>query len=54
MEALPENRKLNFKEDVIILKFDEFVQLKDLTNQLIVSPALKSDPEIESDGRKIL
>jgi len=53
MEALPENKKLNFKEDVIILKFDEFVQLKDLTNQLIVSPALKSDPEIESDGRKI-
>lgn len=53
MEAQPENRKLNFREELITLKFDEFVQLKDLNNQLIVSPALKSDPEIESDGRKI-
>lgn len=53
MEALPAPGKLNFNEEMIILKFDEFVQLKDLNNQLIVSPALKSDPEIEADGRKI-
>jgi hypothetical protein len=53
IEALPSNLNTNFNGDVIILKFDEFVQLKDLSNQLIVSPKLKTIPQIEADGKKI-
>lgn len=53
IEAVPVNTALNFNSDVIILRFNEFVQLKDIVNQLIVSPKLKTEPEIEADGKKI-
>lgn len=53
LEAIPINRALNFNTDVITLNFDEFVQIKDIVNQLIVSPKLKTEPEIVADGKKI-
>lgn len=52
-EALPANASVNFNSPLIILKFNEYVQLKDLRNQLIVSPGLKTDPDISADGKKI-
>lgn len=54
VEALPAVNTVNFKEELITLKFDEFVQVKDLTNQLIVTPRLKTTPDISSEGKKIL
>ena len=54
VEASPANRSLNFNSKTIELKFDEFVQLKDLTNQLIVNPKLKTPPEITAEGKKVL
>lgn len=53
VEAIPEMNKLNFDGTEIILRFNEFVQLKDLNNQLLISPTLLSDPEIEAQGKKI-
>lgn len=53
LEAIPANQSVNFNSSVVILRFDEFVQLSDLTNQLIVSPKLSTTPEIEADGKKI-
>lgn len=52
-EAIPANKSLNFKSEVIVLKFDEFVQLKNLKNQLLISPGFKTDPEITTEGKKI-
>ena len=54
LEAIPARNSVNFNEEVIILKFDEFMQVKDLTNQLIVTPRVKTAPEISANGRKIL
>jgi hypothetical protein len=54
LEAIPASSSLNFNSAGIVLRFNEYVQLKDLKNQLIVSPRLKTDPEITSDGKKIL
>lgn len=51
--AIPEQKTLNFNSDIITLKFDEFVQLKDLNGQLVVSPKLKTKPEIVAVGKKI-
>lgn len=51
--AIPELKTTNFNYDVITLKFDEFVQLRDLNNQLMISPKLKTRPEIEASGKKI-
>jgi len=51
--AIPELKTTNFNSDVITLKFDEFVQLRDLNNQLMISPKLKTRPEIEASGKII-
>ncbi|WP_405608675.1 Ig-like domain-containing protein [Polaribacter sp. Asnod1-A03] len=40
--ADPPYETINFNEDEIRLNFDEYIKLKDLTKQLIVSPPLKS------------
>lgn len=44
---------LNFKADKLEFEFDEFVQLKDVQNQLIISPLLKSKPKVTSHKRKV-
>ncbi|MHC0439265.1 Ig-like domain-containing protein [Flavobacterium sp. 3-210] len=42
----PENFSTNFKADEIILTFDEYVKLKNLNKQLIISPPMKHQPLI--------
>ncbi|MCM5662044.1 Ig-like domain-containing protein [Galbibacter mesophilus] len=42
----PENNTTNFDEDKIRITFDEYIKLKDLQKQLIVSPPLKNQPFI--------
>ncbi len=52
-ESTP-NRQTNFQEDEIILIFDEWVTLKDVYNQLIVSPIMPEEPEIKQKGKAIV
>jgi uncharacterized protein (DUF2141 family) len=53
IESSPIFNSVLFNTDQIVLRFDEFVQVKDLTNQLIISPKLKSIPEITAEGKKV-
>ena len=46
----PENFSTNFEAQQIRLYFDEFIKLKDVQDQLIVSPPLKYPPEITPLG----
>lgn len=46
----PENFSINFEAKEIRLYFDEFIKLKDVQNQLIVSPPLKYPPEVTPLG----
>lgn len=50
LNAVPENMTTNFKETKIRLYFDELIKLKDVQDQLIVSPPLKYNPEILPQG----
>lgn len=52
-EAIPANQSTNFSSDVILLSFDEFVQVGDVANQLIVSPKLSQDPQIVAEGKRV-
>ena len=52
-EAIPANKSLKFNSALIYLKFNEYVQLKNLKNQLIISPGLKTEPEITAEGKRI-
>lgn len=44
--SFPKNFSTNFKVNEIKLTFDEFIKLKDLKKQLIISPPLKNEPLI--------
>lgn len=50
VSAKPAYESLHFKEDNIRIYFDEYIVLKDLTKQLIVSPPFKTDPLITPQG----
>ncbi len=54
LSTTPLNQTINFNEDNIIIKFDEFIQFKDVNNEFIVSPTLKTKPTIQSIGKSLI
>jgi uncharacterized protein (DUF2141 family) len=54
VEYSPDSAATNFTGNKIVLKFDEYVQLKDLNNQLIISPPLNNDPDVIIRRREIV
>ena len=50
IKAVPENNSINFNAKRIRLYFDEYIKLKDVQNQLAISPPLKYTPEISPQG----
>lgn len=51
VSANPSLNKVNFDSDKVVLVFDEYIQLKDIANQLIVSPPIeKSTYKILPEG----
>lgn len=49
----PENKSLNFNAKEIICEFDEYIQLKDLNKELLISPPLKERPVIRVRDKSI-
>lgn len=52
--AEPADRSVNFEERMIRIYFNEFVELKDIGNQLFVSPPLAEVPEVRIKGRSVV
>lgn len=50
LRAFPDNYTRNFNNQIIEIEFDEFVKLKDLQKQLVISPPLKTRPIISPQG----
>ncbi len=48
------NRQKNFHQKEITIVFDEWVVLKDIYTQLVVSPLMPSNPEIKLKGKGIV
>lgn len=46
LKSEPDNYSTNFKGKEIRIYFDEYIKLKDLQKQLIISPPMKNRPEI--------
>lgn len=46
IKSVPENYSINFEENEIRIYFDEYIKLKDLQKNLIISPPLKYAPTI--------
>ena len=52
-ESTP-NQQTNFKEDEIIITFDEWFTIKDVATQLVISPLMPEQPEIKQKGKSII
>jgi uncharacterized protein (DUF2141 family) len=50
LKVLPDNFTTNFKGDEIIIYFNEYVKIKDVRKQLIISPPMDTDPTIFPAG----
>jgi hypothetical protein len=49
----PENTSLNFNSKVIEIQFNEFISLKDVVGQFIITPQTKESPDIQAIGKKL-
>lgn len=54
INTIPINKSLNFNGNTIVLNFDEFIKIKDLNNQLIITPRLKEDIEHKINKRSLI
>jgi len=53
IKAEPPLFSKNFDSDIIRIYFDEFLELKDISNEMIISPPMKKMPEIKLKGKSI-
>nr|MBA3901512.1 Ig-like domain-containing protein [Bacteroidota bacterium] len=54
VKSYPENNSVKFNGKSIVLEFDEYVQVKDVTNQLLISPPLDKPPELKIKGKSVI
>lgn len=54
VKYMPDSAATNFKGKEINISFDEYIQLKDLNTQLIVSPPVETQPEVKLVKNKII
>ncbi|RLD42512.1 MAG: hypothetical protein DRI86_11500 [Bacteroidetes bacterium] len=50
----PENGSMNMQSKKVVIKFDEYILLKKLTQQLVVSPPMPKKPEISISGKNLV
>jgi len=50
IKSIPENYSVNFNAKEITIYFDEYIKIRDLTKQLIISPLMDPEPEITPLG----
>lgn len=54
IRSVPENQSVNFSDDRVTLTFSEFISLKDINNQLMVSPPLSEQPDFQQRGKNLI
>lgn len=54
LKYIPDSASLNFNAKQIHLLFNEYIQLKDVSSQLIISPPLKKQPEVKVKYKELI
>lgn len=54
LKMKPENNTRNFDQKRVMIQFDEFISMKAITENLVVSPPLETKPEVKQKGKKII
>lgn len=52
--STPENRSLNVNRKRFVLTFDEYIQIQDIANKVIISPPQLTQPKIMAVGKRII
>jgi hypothetical protein len=52
-KEIPVSKTTSFSENKITLKFDEYIQLKDAEDQIVISPPLETRPEFEISSKSL-
>lgn len=47
------NKQINFEKQDVELYFDEFIDIKDVFNNVVISPPLNKNPKIDKRGKKL-
>jgi uncharacterized protein (DUF2141 family) len=53
VKTIPDNRTINFKNNRLIFVFEEFIQLKNPDEQILISPPLSSKPTYKIKGKTL-
>lgn len=53
LKTEPKNTSVNFTDKRITIYFDEYIVLKDITNQFIITPQTQELPDVEAHGKKV-
>jgi len=54
VKSSPENYSTRFDVDIVTITFDEFIQLQDLRNHLIISPPIEQAPDFRIKGKTVI
>ncbi len=54
LKSEPANQSVNFHSDKVVLTFNEFVTLKEISSQLVVSPPMSEQPEFVTRGKNLI
>jgi hypothetical protein len=54
VNSFPDNHCINFDRKEIRITFDEFIQLKDQNNQVVISPPQKITPDFKVKGKTLI
>lgn len=54
VESFPKNGSIYFADKTITIEFDEYIQLTNLSSQLIISPLMETVPEVSIKGKKLI
>lgn len=54
LKSTPPDKSVNVSKQRIEIEFDENINLKDITNNVIISPPQRTNPDIRSYGKKLV
>nr|WP_321453554.1 Ig-like domain-containing protein [uncultured Carboxylicivirga sp.] len=53
VSSTPVNQALNYNKKIVVIEFDELIQLKDVRQKFVISPPMNEQPTIEARGNKL-
>lgn len=53
LQSEPADKSVSFQGDKIVLKFDEYVRLKNVKNEILISPFMKEKPTFKVKGKSL-